>query len=961
MPSTRAGLARVLALLALGGLPAAVLLSQWREEPSGARRLVQPTPTVGLPSAAGPYSAQGRDSSRPPQSPRGFVSPRLSGSDFPEGEAADSPVTTVRRKAGVPRSEPFSIAPALPPEVETAIPADAAPTPGDLEGEAALLEVQLGRLARRVLKVYAVEDQILLPLAAWLHLAEIQHTVAGSRVTGRLQPTRTPIVVDADSALARLGNGRLAVDSTDVRSIGGEVYGSLRLLSQLFGVSADVDRENAALVIHNPDGLPIARRIRREAARSIQAGGDERVAADLIFHGPEETLPGLAAAYEVRGSSRPGVPTSYDLGVATGVLRGSAVLRGAGSTETAPRLEGSWSRAWPLRRWLTQLRVGDGLSTGPRSQGSRGFSVTNAPISRAVLVEDLPFAGTLPPDWSVEAYRAGRLVGFDSVGPSGRYSLALPVQYGENPVDFVAYGPFGEVRTFNRTFRALPSMVPAGALEYAASAGQCRALTCDAGANLDLRYGASRRWTLRAGLDQSWGGVAGQRSHPYAGIVGSPTNSLGVELEGAANLLYRAGVRLEPSAVLRLTADYVSFADSGRGSPFLPPGTREQWSLYGRLMPGRRIGAVVLEAQGTRTLTTSGPRAQARAGAALQVQNMVLRPYVRGERLPEAAGLVEHGYVGLEATILPRRSLGPVLGGLWVQGNVEAEAARSPTSASVTVARNLGSAFRIEAGTRWERTLPGPIFMLSLVSQLDVVRSTSMISASAAEPARLDQSVGGSVVWSSGRSAPVFSSEPSLDRGGVGGRVFIDLNADGRRQSDEPGAPGTRLLVGNRWVTAGVDGRYQVWGVSPWEEMLVSVDTASLASPWWTPGFPAAAVMPTPNLVRSMDVPIVIGGVVEGSLMLDEPSSRLLERPLPIVLTHQVSGARTVVQSFSDGSFYRMGLRPGRYEATVEDSVISHLVLRADTARFELRAGRSANEPGATVSDLRIFLRRREP
>jgi hypothetical protein len=167
--------------------------------------------------------------------------------------------------------------------------------------------------------------------------------------------------------------------------------------------------------------------------------------------------------------------------------------------------------------------------------------------------------------------------------------------------------------------------------------------------------------------------------------------------------------------------------------------------------------------------------------------------------------------------------------------------------------------------------------------------------------------------------------------------------------------------VGNRWVTADVGGRYQVWGVSPWEELLVSVDTTSLTSPWWTPGFPAAAVMPTPNLVRSMDVPIIIGGVVEGSLLLDQPSSRLLERPLPIALTHRESGTRIVVESFSDGSFYRMGLRPGSYEATVEDSVISRLGLRADTVRFELRPGRSATEPGATVSDLRILLHRREP
>jgi hypothetical protein len=79
------------------------------------------------------------------------------------------------------------------------------------------------------------------------------------------------------------------------------------------------------------------------------------------------------------------------------------------------------------------------------------------------------------------------------------------------------------------------------------------------------------------------------------------------------------------------------------------------------------------------------------------------------------------------------------------------------------------------------------------------------------------------------------------------------------------------------------------------------------------------------------------------------------------VLTHRESGTRIVVESFSDGSFYRMGLRPGPYEATVEDSVISRLGLRADTVRFDLRSGRSATEPGATVSNLRILLRRREP
>ncbi|MBA3259077.1 MAG: hypothetical protein H0T68_06395 [Gemmatimonadales bacterium] len=217
----------------------------------------------------------------------------------------------------------------------------------------------------------------------------------------------------------------------------------------------------------------------------------------------------------------------------------------------------------------------------------------------------------------------------------------------------------------------LPALVPAGVWEYGVSAGECRSPRCGGAANLDLRHGVSRRWTVRAGLDQLWGGPRGALSHPYAAVVGTPTNALGIEAEAVANLLYRAGLRLEPSDRLRVTGDYVSYADSSSESPFLPPGTLGQWSLYGRLMPSRRAGAVVLEAQGTRTLTTSGARAQLRTSAAFQLESMVLRPYVRSERMPAAAGVVQRNYLGLDATVLPQRALGPVLGGVWFQGHAE--------------------------------------------------------------------------------------------------------------------------------------------------------------------------------------------------------------------------------------------------------------------------------------------------
>jgi hypothetical protein len=185
----------------------------------------------------------------------------------------------------------------------------------------------------------------------------------------------------------------------------------------------------------------------------------------------------------------------------------------------------------------------------------------------------------------------------------------------------------------------------------------------------------------------------------------------------------------------------------------------------------------------------------------------------------------------------------------------------------------------------------------------------------------------------------------------------LDLNGNARRDPEEPALPGTRLLVGNRWVTVDSAGRYQVWGVPPYEEVLISTDTTSLKSPWWVPRFAAQAVTPTPNLVRRADVPIDIGGVIEGSLVLEGQTSRPLGRPLQMVMIETQTRTRTIVESFSDGSFYRMGLRPGSYQATVDDGELKRMGLVADTLRFELRPGHSAAEPGPALSGLRLILR----
>ena len=158
------------------------------------------------------------------------------------------------------------ITPALPRGVETAIPEEAPPSPDEslttspglrADAEPALLEIQLGRIARRVLKTYWNGGEVMIPLAAWLDFAEVSHGVAGARVTGRLQPSRVTFMVDAESRAARVGERPLVVAESDLATIGGEVYTSLRLLTDLLGLGL-IAISIASQKLRRPDVSPEA-------------------------------------------------------------------------------------------------------------------------------------------------------------------------------------------------------------------------------------------------------------------------------------------------------------------------------------------------------------------------------------------------------------------------------------------------------------------------------------------------------------------------------------------------------------------------------------------------------------------------------------------------------------------------------------------------------------------------------
>jgi hypothetical protein len=840
-----------------------------------------------------------------------------------------------------------------------------APSPVDSVDEPGLVELRIGRLASRTVPVVRVGDEALLPLAPLLELAEVRaRLLARGRLEATLQPGDVPLVVDLAQDTVRVGGRRLTLAPGSALLTDGEPYLAATVIGELLRTPVVVSWEDLTATIADPSALPIARRVAREEARAaLLASGDAPSVEEPTRPLDRPYVDGLVVDYSLSApAANPVGAGSYSLAVGADVLGGSleASASGAGAAVQGrqPRPELSWTGVWRGNPWLTQLRIGDAIGTGPRARFARGVALTNAPYFRSSFFGLNDYAGRLAPGWEIEAYRNGQLLAFDSAGALGAYDLALPVQYGENPIDFVAYGPFGEIRRFNRNQLVMSDLLPARRTEYGASAGACGwSAPCAGTGNLDVRYGLTSRWTARAGAEQFWYDTLPAGLHPYVGISGSPTNTLGVQLDGLAGALARGAVSYQPSVDLRVAGEYTTFA-GGAPPPIAPRGARSAGALSAFVRPVASASQLLVEGAADRLVTTTGTRTRVRLATSYQAYDVRLQPYARQELELVSGGSAEsRSFAGVNAFVFPRASWGRLLGPSSLRATLEARNGTGVTGAGGFVSRPVALGMRLDLGGVWSHGARGPLWSAVLSRDLRTLRSYTMLTDGPGSDASATQVVQGSVVWNGQRRAISFVPGPSVQRAGVTGRVYLDNNANGRYDAGDVPLPGVTVRVGTTAASSDSSGWFHVWDVVPYQPVPVLVDSMTLASPLWVPATPNLSVEPGPNRYVPLDVPIVPGGVVEGRVVRRTAGGVQGIGGARLLLTERRTRVRRVIDAFVDGDFAAIAVRPGEYELRVDDPLLERLDATAEVARFTL----APSADGTTVDGVEIVLEPRRP
>ncbi|HTR78812.1 MAG TPA: hypothetical protein VMH39_11905, partial [Gemmatimonadaceae bacterium] len=588
------------------------------------------------------------------------------------------------------------------------------------------------------------------------------------------------------------------------------------------------------------------------------------------------------------------------------------------------------------------------IGVGLEPHEVNGFMVTNAPFVRPLPFGSILYGATLAPDWEVETYVDGQLVSADSTDARGRFSHRLPVVFGNNPVDFIAYGPHGEQQEFQQLFQvSAQDFLPGGDFEYGLSAGRCVTTDCRAEGDLDLRYGITPRVSAQSGLDWLRDSLGRASAHPYAALALLPVNPVSFRLQWQDPGEGTVTGSWQPNVDQSLGVEVARFGEA-LNNPLVttvPEQGHATLEYYWR--PSWDGRTTYLTIDGLRSVRTGSVFNDARVTTGIATAVGTFLPYIEHDLTTySASDNAADNVVGLNVLLSSMRTLG-WLGEGVAFGGIQRETS-GIWSGGITFGFQVSASVRIETGSQWTAGARGPVLTLRALSNLPQARTITTASAGPRRDA--SQFVAGSVLADDHGGGVTFIAGPELQRAGVGGRVYLDQNADGMFDGADIPLPNVLVRVGTAYTVTDSGGQYRVWDVAPFEPVPVAVDASSLENPLWVSDVRHAILHPWPNRLQTYDVAIVPGGVLEGSVLDGRTANAPAIAGVRLILK-QADGTRTLeTTTFTDGSYSFLGVAPGQWQLAVDPRDLTVLHGSAAPAQVTIRAVSDGDRVSASIT-----------
>lgn len=529
----------------------------------------------------------------------------------------------------------------------------------------------------------------------------------------------------------------------------------------------------------------------------------------------------------------------------------------------------------PLK--ATHFGVGDveGFNsslTGASASG-RGVVVSNRPLLRPTAFGATRFEGDLPAGWEAELYRNGELMAFSRPTSDQRYLFDnVELQYGDNDVTIILYGPQGQVRTRVETINVGQDNVPAGKTWYWAGAHQ-------PGRNLVALQPVSG-YSLQPKMQAAVSVEHGIDNKTSVGVLARTMLMADERLtfvEGAVR-------RSIGGAVAELAGSYDSNGGMAAGAEII--GKLGPVNVRAKALATKDFHLRGRETESVRDLrmTMSAPL---KIGTRILPVNGSVRYYDngRGAKLLEAATRLSASIdrFNLSSDLKYRKNLGTstrdpteLEWSLIGSGRIGDIRLRGGTTFGLLGQKKLRSAevsgyWSASDLIDWEGGLIYDASRKHGYARISHVRRLSTMAVGVTAEAGTDGALafGVNLNFSLDPDRFSLSRHPLASAGAVRAHVYRDENSNGTWDAGEPEEKGVLVTTGTRLSErkTGADGKVVIGGLTNYQPVTVGIDETSLSDPMLAPRKALQVVIPRPGVPADVEIGLVGSGAVEGAVV----------------------------------------------------------------------------------------------
>jgi len=800
------------------------------------------------------------------------------------------------------------------------------------------VELRVKGVGNTPIEVIAIDTNIYLPVIEVLNFMGIwnSYSEADSTITGFYKEPKTKYTINFASLKAKLNKKVFQMSPTDYLISQGKLYFKMDFINQFFNLGFKYKPRQLMIEEKLVPDLPKVKYYSNIKRREQQTKHRITMPSPDIEYGHSfSVFDGGRFGWNLsnRFSKYTYPYRHYSLIYGGGLLGGDLNLRYFGvKRKYRPYSEfrGQWRYPLVDETFIRQIIIGDIVTEGFSSRLIRGLEISNKPLQQRYLFGYEDFEGRFTPDVDVQFKNTQGDLEYTRSDSLGRYFFHVPIYYGQGRIDLQSFDPWGFQESEKYRINLPFSIVPPGTVEYSLKFGRHRHIKKSYASAFNLQWGVTTNLTIGAAIDYIDLPKANNKFYPTLTSMARLGHGIILDISSTPFAYSNSSLRwlFGTDGELNLSSTYYA-----KNNYFNPVNMKSRFDISTRIPFFQGTGIQFVGSQ-----TNHDKHYYRNSEISLYAYSRYFSPRFTSRWYWR--------YNDSKTSLLNRMSILdlsftlPLGIFVYFEGSYDHLNKRTE-SIGLNVNKIIFKSLRLSFSHYKLPSFGTSITSLNLEYLFPFLRANAGVSQRS--PSYREYTLGGSGAIDFSVRPTFLYFENNLSNKGYGGirlNPYFDSNNNGMQDPEEEVIKDAKVYFSNYTRNSGVSSMsinsFRLMKLPVYEQYDIGLDQNTLENPMLVSTSEVFRVYAEPDRIRTIDVPLVIGGTIQGTIKFRDQV--LIAEGIKIKLKNRAKSGGKIYSttSFSTGEYEFAAIPPGKYRIELDSDQLNTLGLKAQPTYYDV-------------------------